>query len=126
MPASGEDKVSGAILTDIGDFRLRAPTVSLYYRVIRRKAYQIKDSSRGSLFASLLGEEEQTLAGVCSPGDVLAGGILCLLAAQVAGKGLRLDGLGSKVEEFLLEDEAPRFRVSSSLPHCTIRSSIRH
>lgn len=47
-------------------------------------AYQVDDAGRGSLLAGLLGEEQETLASVCSPSNVLAGGVLCLLTTEVA------------------------------------------
>ena len=74
---------------------------------IKSKTYQVDDASGVSLLSSLLGEEKETLASVGGPGGVLVGS-LGLLATEVAGQVLGLNGLGSEVEELLLEDEAPR------------------
>lgn len=72
----------------------------------QHETYQVDDASRVGLLGSLLGEEQQTLSGVGSPGGVLVGS-LWLLATKVAGEVLALNGLSSQVEELLLEDEAP-------------------
>jgi hypothetical protein len=59
-----------------------------------------------SLLSSLLREEQETLASVCGPGGILVSS-LGLLATEVAGEVLGLNGLGSEVEELLLKEEAP-------------------
>lgn len=73
---------------------------------------QVDDTSGCGLLTGLLGEEQETLASVCSPGDVLAGGILRLLTTEVTRECLGLNWLGSEVEEFLLEDQAPETKMS--------------
>lgn len=83
--------------------------MTLALRVTRtgwHATYQVDDTSWVGLLGGLLGEEEETFAGVGSPGGVLVGS-LGLLATEVACEVLGVDGLGPEEEELLLEDEAP-------------------
>lgn len=75
------------------------------------QTYQVEDASRGGLVLSALGEEEQALARLASPGGDRVGhsGLLVLV---VDGELLVLDGLIVEVEETLREAQAP-FTVST-------------
>jgi hypothetical protein len=73
-----------------------------------------------SLLSSLLGEEEETLAGVGGPGGVLVGS-LGLLATEVAGEVLGLDSVSAEEEELLLEDQAPTEAVQSAHGRSKVR-----
>lgn len=72
--------------------------------------YQVEDVCRSDLLRSLLAEEEETLASVGGPGNVVVGRF-GLLTTEVRGEVLLLDGVGTEPEVLLLEDEAPRERM---------------
>jgi hypothetical protein len=61
----------------------------------------------GSLLTGLLAEVQETISGVCGPGNIFAGSILLLLTTEVAGESLVLDWLGAEPEKLLLEDQTP-------------------
>ncbi len=61
----------------------------------------------GSLLTGLLAEVQETVSGVCGPGNILVGSILLLLTTEVAGESLVLDWLGAEPEKLLLENQTP-------------------
>lgn len=69
-------------------------------------AYKLQDTNGSGLVFSALGEVEQTLASLARPGS---SGVrdLWLLATKIAAETLGGDGLISKEEVLLGEDDAP-------------------
>ena len=67
------------------------------------KTYQA-DDARGVL---LVTNEEKTLASLRGPGDVRVSSLSGLLALEVVGESLGLNGLSAEEEELLGRDEVP-------------------
>ena len=74
--------------------------------IIRSITYQLNDTSRG-LLVSLLGVEQETLAGLRGPGNGMVSNIGDLLVLQVGRKLLSADGIGTEPEVCLGVDDVP-------------------
>jgi hypothetical protein len=64
--------------------------------------YEVDEANWGALLSSLLAEVEETLSGLGSPGGVVVAS-LELLATEVVGEALHLNGISAEPEEALLE-----------------------
>ena len=64
--------------------------------------YEVDKANWGTLLSGMLAEVEQTLAGLRRPGSVVVAN-LWLLATEVVGEALHLNGIGSEPEKALLE-----------------------
>ncbi len=78
--------------------------------------YQINDACRLSLVFHTLGEEEKTLSGLASMGDIGVRNVL-LLAAEIPGQMLGLDRVVSEPEKLLGEAQAPAMRDTGQCHH---------
>lgn len=72
------------------------------------------DGANGSSLVALLVEEEETLAGLSSPGSDVVGNIGDLVGLERAD-GLEVDGIGAEPEELLVVEEVP---AEKSLGDC--------
>lgn len=72
-------------------------------------AYQVDDAVGGLLVTN----EQKTLAGVSSPGNVVLGNLSVLLSPLVGGEDISLDGLGAEEEEGLAGNQVPVAMVVS-------------
>ena len=69
-------------------------------------SYQVEDDNRGALVLGALGQEQQTLTGLGSPGSGSVGNSgLLVLAEDVEVLGL--DGIVAEVQETLGEAQTP-------------------
>lgn len=64
--------------------------------------YEVDKANWGTLLSGMLAEVEQTLAGLRRPRSVVVAN-LWLLATEVVGEALHLNGIGAEPEEALLE-----------------------
>lgn len=78
--------------------------------------YQINDACRLSLVFHTLGEEEKTLSGLASMGDIGVSNVL-LLAAEIPGQMLGLDRVVSEPEELFGEAQTPTMREIGQCHH---------
>jgi hypothetical protein len=102
--------VPSVLMSEVSDYNqnVRIIVILLHeHKNNEHETYQVDDASWVGLLGGLLGEEQETLAGVGSPSGILVGNF-GLLPAEIACKVLRLDSVGSEVEELLLEDETPK------------------
>lgn len=77
--------------------------------IIRCITYQLNDTSRG-LLVSLLGVEQETLAGLRGPRHDVVGDISGLLVLEIGGQLLVAQGIGTEPEVSLGVDDVP-FKV---------------
>lgn len=66
------------------------------------KTYEVDEANWGALLSGLLAEVEETLSGLGRPGGVVVAN-LGLLATEVVGEALHLNGIRAEPEETLLE-----------------------
>lgn len=77
-------------------------------------SYQVEDDSRGALVLGALGQEQQTLTGLASPGSGSVGNSgLLVLAENVEVLGL--DGIVAEVQETLGEAQTPKCHLLAKI-----------
>lgn len=76
----------------------------------------------------LVTNEQKTLSGVGSPGNVVLGNLDVLLSLLVGGEEISLDGIGAEEEESLAGDEVPVDRIGQRSPDsiCAAGQSSRY
>lgn len=102
-----EQELVAALLGHVGDIGLQAVSDFSPTPVGRQRTNQVEDTSGDGLVLGALGEEEQTLASLASPGgNGVGNGRLLVLVEH--GQVLGLDGLLAEVEETLGEAQTPK------------------
>lgn len=109
-----EEELVGALLGDVGSISLHSLAVYLVAILHLNDSYQVENDSRGALVLGALGQEQQTLTGLGSPGSgsVSNSGLL-VLAEDVEVLGL--DGIVAEVQETLGEAQTPELDLLASI-----------